>query len=61
MSDISNDSTRKALNALANTRFTTYWLDSLDPVSDEPALQLDSGQGAEPATRGRADRSQKCR
>jgi glycine/D-amino acid oxidase-like deaminating enzyme len=41
MSDISNDSAHKALNALTNTRFTTYWLDSLDPVTDEPALQQD--------------------
>ena len=41
MSDNTNDSARKALSALANTRFTTYWLDSLDPASDEPALQQD--------------------
>ncbi len=33
--------TQKELAALANTRFTTYWLDSLEPVSDEPALDQD--------------------
>lgn len=33
-----NDITQKALNALAKTRFTTYWIDSLDTASDEPAL-----------------------
>ncbi|MEM7561913.1 MAG: FAD-dependent oxidoreductase [Pseudomonadota bacterium] len=32
------DNTQKALRALADTRFTTYWLDSLDPVEDQPAL-----------------------
>ncbi len=32
---------QKAQNALGNTRFTTYWLDSLDPVTDEPALEQD--------------------
>ena len=31
----------QALQALANTRFTTYWLDSLDAVDDEPALDRD--------------------
>lgn len=36
------DSTEQALNALAKTSFTTYWLDSLDPVADEPALQQDT-------------------
>jgi glycine/D-amino acid oxidase-like deaminating enzyme len=36
------DSTEQALGALANTSFTTYWLDSLDPVPDEPALQQDT-------------------
>jgi glycine/D-amino acid oxidase-like deaminating enzyme len=35
------DSTEQARNALANTSFTTYWLDSLDPVPDEPALEQD--------------------
>ncbi len=35
------DSARQALAALADTRFTTYWLDSLDPVDDEPALAGD--------------------
>ena len=35
------DTTNKALNALANTRFTTYWLDSLGPVDDQPALDRD--------------------
>ena len=33
------DSPQKALNALADTRFTTFWLDSLETVSDEPALE----------------------
>ena len=28
----------QAVKALANTRFTTYWLDSLDSVSDQPSL-----------------------
>ena len=36
------DSTEQALNALAKTSFTTYWLDSLEQVSDEPALQEDT-------------------
>jgi len=36
------DSTEQALTALAKTSFTTYWLDSLDPVADEPALQQDT-------------------
>jgi len=36
------DSTEQALSALANTSFTTYWLDSLDPVPDEPALEQDT-------------------
>ena len=36
------DSSRRALQALANTRFTTYWLDSLDAVDDEPALEQDT-------------------
>lgn len=31
-----------ALNALSATRFTTFWLDSLDPVTDAPALQQDA-------------------
>ena len=29
----------RALAALAQTRFTSYWLDSLEPVADEPSLQ----------------------
>ena len=37
MSDLSV----KALNSLSNTRFTTYWLDSLEPVEDKPALMQD--------------------
>lgn len=36
-----DDSTQQALTALANTRFTTYWLDSLEPVSDEAPLEQD--------------------
>jgi glycine/D-amino acid oxidase-like deaminating enzyme len=36
------DSSRQALQALANTRFTTYWLDSLDAVDDEAALDRDT-------------------
>ena len=32
----------KAKKALAETRFTTYWLDSLDSVADEPALAQDA-------------------
>ena len=35
------DSATQALQALADTRFTTYWLDSLDPVDDEAALTQD--------------------
>ncbi len=30
-----------AYQALSSTRFTTYWLDSLGPVNDEPPLQQD--------------------
>jgi glycine/D-amino acid oxidase-like deaminating enzyme len=36
-----SDHTETALRALANTRFDTYWLDSLDPVDDEPSLVQD--------------------
>jgi glycine/D-amino acid oxidase-like deaminating enzyme len=36
------DSTEQARNALANTSFTSYWLDSLGPVPDEPALKQDT-------------------
>ena len=36
------DSTEQALSALANTSFTTYWLDSLDPVPDEAPLEQDT-------------------
>jgi len=35
------DTTHKALNALSNTRFTTFWLDSLDAAADLPALDQD--------------------
>jgi len=34
-----NAATIKAQQALADTRFTTYWLDSLEAVDDEAALQ----------------------
>jgi glycine/D-amino acid oxidase-like deaminating enzyme len=34
-----DETPQKALAALADTRFTTFWLDSLEPVSDEPALE----------------------
>ena len=37
-----SDTVQQALTALSGTRFTTYWLDSLDPVADEPALNQDS-------------------
>ncbi len=36
-----NDSAERALAALADTRFTTYWLDSLETVADAPALTQD--------------------
>jgi glycine/D-amino acid oxidase-like deaminating enzyme len=36
------DTVQQALNALSDTRFTTYWLDSLDPVADEAALDQDT-------------------
>jgi glycine/D-amino acid oxidase-like deaminating enzyme len=36
-----DDATLKAQNALANTRFTTYWLDSLEAVDDAAPLQQD--------------------
>ena len=36
------NSTQQALTALADTRFTTYWLDSLEPVSDEASLEQDT-------------------
>ncbi len=39
------DSSQLALQALANTRFTTYWLDSLDAVDDEAALDRDINCG----------------
>jgi glycine/D-amino acid oxidase-like deaminating enzyme len=32
----------KALDALSSTKFTTYWLDSLEAVADEPALNQDT-------------------
>ena len=37
--NLMTNSAEKALAALANTRFTTYWLDSLQAVDDEPALR----------------------
>ena len=36
------ESRTQALAALANTRFTTYWIDSLDPIEDESALKADT-------------------
>ena len=36
------DTASQALQALKNTRFTTYWLDSLDAVEDEAALAEDT-------------------
>ncbi len=36
------DTVQQALNALSDTRFTTYWLDSLDPIADEAALEQDT-------------------
>jgi glycine/D-amino acid oxidase-like deaminating enzyme len=36
-----SDHTQTALRALSNTKFDTYWLDSLDPVDDEPSLVQD--------------------
>ena len=35
------DSEELARRALADTRFTTYWLDSLEAVDDEPRLERD--------------------
>ncbi len=35
------DETEFAIRALNNTRFTTYWLDSLDPENSEPTLDQD--------------------
>ena len=35
------DTVQQALDALSKTSFTTYWLDSLDPVVDEPILEQD--------------------
>ena len=37
------DLDKQARQALERTRFTTYWLDSLEPVDDEPALLEDIG------------------
>ena len=34
-------STEQALAALAAAKFTTYWIDGLEPVADEPALERD--------------------
>jgi len=36
-----DDATQRAERALADTRFTSYWLDSLEPVDDEAPLQQD--------------------
>jgi glycine/D-amino acid oxidase-like deaminating enzyme len=36
------DSSQQALRALSSTRFTTYWLDSLPSVTDQPALAQDT-------------------
>ena len=36
------DTAQQALDALSDTRFTTYWLDSLDPVADEATLEQDT-------------------
>jgi glycine/D-amino acid oxidase-like deaminating enzyme len=36
---MNTDTSALALAALAQTRFTTYWIDSLAAVADEPALQ----------------------
>ena len=41
MTDESDDLASKARQALSGTRFTTYWLDSLDAVEDAPALETD--------------------
>jgi len=35
------DKKESALQALGNTRFDTYWLDSLDPVDSEAPLRQD--------------------
>jgi len=42
MNDAADEQVAKAEAALADTRFTTYWLDSLDVVDDESALQEDT-------------------
>ena len=42
MASTIDESDQKALNALSDTRFTTYWLDSLDPVADETTLEQDT-------------------
>jgi len=39
MTDDTDEQIAKAQAALAGTRFTTYWLDSLAAVDDEPPLQ----------------------
>ncbi|MBT8437164.1 MAG: FAD-dependent oxidoreductase, partial [Gammaproteobacteria bacterium] len=36
------DNARQALDALSDTRFTTYWLDGLDPEADEATLEQDT-------------------
>jgi len=42
MASTIDESDQKALNALSDTRFTTYWMDSLDPVADEATLEQDT-------------------
>jgi glycine/D-amino acid oxidase-like deaminating enzyme len=42
MNDATDEQVAKAQTALVDTRFTTYWLDSLDVVDNEPALQQDT-------------------
>ena len=42
MASTIDESEEKALNALSATRFTTYWLDSLDPVADEATMEQDT-------------------
>ncbi len=37
-----SDDQQRLRRALADTRFTTFWLDSLEPVADEAALERDT-------------------
>ena len=39
MTDDIDEQIAQAQAALEDTRFTTYWLDSLEAVDDEPPLQ----------------------